>query len=257
MTTNMINQDFIQSFWQTFAIVFADSEELKLQAHRLRYQSYCLERQYEEAGCFPDGLEQDHYDPQSEQVLLYHKPSAQYVGVVRVIQPLAGYLPLPVASISKDSAFSQQGLFRPRSACEISRFTLSQKKLMQLRQQAKGKMERRVLAAASMGLVSGAIELARDLGFDTLFMLLDPLLRKRLQQQGIFFSYHGEAVDFHGPRVPCGVSIDDLMQTMFQRRPEQYALLLAQLEFFDYAEMDLTLPAQSLARSRHSLISSP
>jgi N-acyl amino acid synthase of PEP-CTERM/exosortase system len=257
MNNAIIDQEFIQAFWQTFSVVFADSDDLKLQAYRLRYQSYCLERQYEEAGCFPDGLEKDHYDEQSEQVLLYHRPSRQYVGVVRVILPLAGHRPLPVASISNDPAFSENGVFKPKQACEISRFTLSHKLITQLRQQARSKRERRILASASMGLVSGAIELARDLKADTLFMLLDPLLRKRLQQQGIFFSYHGETVDFHGPRIPCAVTIDELMQLMFQRRPEQYALLLAQLEFFDYAGTDLTLPAQSLARSRHSLISSP
>lgn len=255
MNSEKINHDFIQAFWQTFSIVFADTDELKLQAYRLRYQSYCLERQYEEAGCFPNGLEQDRYDAQSEQVLLYHKPSRQYVGVVRVILPLAGYRPLPVVAISKDPTFSESGMFKPQRACEISRFTISHQILKQLRQSARTPKERRVLASASMGLVSGAIELARDLKADTLFMLLDPLLRKRLQQQGVYFSYQVEAVDFHGPRVPCGVTIDDLMWTMLYRRPEQYALLLAQLEFFDYAEMDLTLPAQSLARSRHSLIS--
>ena len=59
-------------------------------AHALRFQVYCLERNFENAEEHPDGLEIDSYDTHAVQGVLFHRPTRGAIGSVRMILPEAG-----------------------------------------------------------------------------------------------------------------------------------------------------------------------
>ena len=72
-----------------FTVVPADTPELLDAVHALRYQVYCVERQFEDPAQQSGGRERDRYDPQSVHAALIAKSSGQVVGCVRLILPRA------------------------------------------------------------------------------------------------------------------------------------------------------------------------
>jgi len=62
-----------------------NSDRLLKMALSLRYQVYCLERNFEEAAHFPDRLETDRYDAQSVHGVLFYRPWDKAIGTTRLI----------------------------------------------------------------------------------------------------------------------------------------------------------------------------
>ena len=73
---------------QRFDVVDANTPELLEEAHRLRFQVYCVENPYESPESHPGGLEADEFDSHSAHVLLRHRATDTYVGTVRLILPV-------------------------------------------------------------------------------------------------------------------------------------------------------------------------
>src|ERR1043165_7041228 len=69
------------------------------QALSLRYQVYCLERNFEDAAQYPDRLETDDFDAQSVHGVLFYRPWDKAVGTIRLILPQDGLTPLPFHAI--------------------------------------------------------------------------------------------------------------------------------------------------------------
>jgi N-acyl amino acid synthase of PEP-CTERM/exosortase system len=57
-----------------FRAVSADTRELIDKAFALRYQVYCLERQFEDPSQQSAGLESDEFDRHSVHSLVFHRP---------------------------------------------------------------------------------------------------------------------------------------------------------------------------------------
>src|SRR5262245_36195749 len=74
-------------FHRYFDIVPADTDRLRDEAFRIRYEVYCEELKFEPKHHYPDKLECDHYDDQSLHCLLRYKPTGEYAGCVRVVFP--------------------------------------------------------------------------------------------------------------------------------------------------------------------------
>jgi N-acyl amino acid synthase of PEP-CTERM/exosortase system len=79
--------DLCQHFNRYFSLSVADSQLLKQEAYKIRYQVYCQELNYEAPTNFPDEMEIDLYDNHSIHCLLKHKPTGIYAGCVRIIVP--------------------------------------------------------------------------------------------------------------------------------------------------------------------------
>ena len=70
-----------------FRVVSADTPGLIRRAQEIRYQVYCVERQFEDPDDHPDGRETDHFDFHSVHSLLIHRASGHAVGTVRLVLP--------------------------------------------------------------------------------------------------------------------------------------------------------------------------
>src|SRR5580698_10550313 len=66
----------------------ADTAELVELAHQVRYQVYVLERKFfDSADHHASGLEVDEYDSHSIHGILFHRPTGEAMGTVRLIRP--------------------------------------------------------------------------------------------------------------------------------------------------------------------------
>src|SRR4051794_551744 len=71
----------VRAVRERFSVQLANTAELIREAHRLRYQVYCVENDYLEG----DGLEVDEFDVHSHQVILRDNQSGEAVGTARLV----------------------------------------------------------------------------------------------------------------------------------------------------------------------------
>src|SRR5690242_19647724 len=83
MTATSID-DAIAAVRDELIIQVADTPELVREAHRLRYQVYCIERDYEAGQA---GLEIDEFDRRARHVVLCQRRTGQVVGTARLVFP--------------------------------------------------------------------------------------------------------------------------------------------------------------------------
>ena len=123
-TENHVSLFDIYNFY--FEVVSADTPELLEQAHRLRYQVYCVENEFEDAAENADGLETDEFDQRSKHSLLIHRASGTVAGTVRLILPdsVSG-IALPAVEVSDALRDRARSSLPPAGTAEISRFSIS------------------------------------------------------------------------------------------------------------------------------------
>lgn len=181
---------------------------------RLRYQVYCLERDYESPEDHPCELEFDEYDQYSMHFIAHVEDVP--VGTVRLILPnpldlpVARYCGVKLSEICPDSA----------RVAEISRLAVSSLALKQ--------------CSISKGYVT--VRLIREmfranslfnLNITHVFVAMSKALERRLQRCGIGFNKAGDPVEYHGIRTPYYAVTDELMQRLSQNRAGIYDRLFA------------------------------
>jgi len=123
-------RDLLDAFSRYFEVILVDSDELREQVFRLRYQVYCVETRFEDESAFPDEMERDAYDAKSAHTLLRHRDTGWWAGTVRLVIPTAAsvYEALPV-ELSCGNVFATEKLGSvkmPREITgEVSRFAVS------------------------------------------------------------------------------------------------------------------------------------
>jgi len=119
-------KDLISHYREFFYVVRATTPELLEQAFKLRYEVYVKDCGYQFHNPYEtDEIEKDHYDERSEHCLLFHKPTNQPMGYVRLI-PYKAYCEdrLPIENFG--IRFSQQIVeqLRTHQIGEISRLSI-------------------------------------------------------------------------------------------------------------------------------------
>ncbi len=222
-----VKSDLLYSvFYKLFDVVHADTQELKDEAHRLRYQVFCLENKgYEDPAAHPDGMERDPYDVNAEHALLIYKPKNKAIGTVRVIKPNLDDLmkSFPLQTLC-DSHYLHDETY-VKNSCEFSRLCISRELRQEIKEEVRNLSgmfnfsandqfsiyERPLLniglAAAPLGLIRGAFELAMKNGALNVFGVMEPRNIGRLEQSGLVHETIGPKMDYHGVRVPfvCNV----------------------------------------------------
>jgi hypothetical protein len=96
-------------FHAHFEITEANTPALLKEVHKIRYDAYCLEREFEKAVNNKVGWEEDQYDSLAKHALLKHKKSGAFFGTTRII--LADTKKknsiLPVQSVCKDTVIEK------------------------------------------------------------------------------------------------------------------------------------------------------
>jgi N-acyl-L-homoserine lactone synthetase len=193
---------------EEFLIEIADTPEHREEAHRLRYQTYCIERGYESSAT---GLEIDEFDYRSRHAILRHRQSHQAVGTVRLV--------LPCPDVPHKS-FPMQRLCDPQTplplpvatTAEISRFAIP-------------KGLRSIAGSSSsllrLGLMRGVVLMSQEYGLTHWCALMQRPLLRLLQSTAIYFHPVGPLIEHHGLRQPCYGNI----HSIFARgRDEQAAI---------------------------------
>ncbi|OKH23294.1 hypothetical protein NIES593_10715 [Hydrococcus rivularis NIES-593] len=203
-----------EQFREQFQISLADTNDLKKEVYRIRYEVYCQELNYEATDKFPDRLETDIYDDRSLHCLLKHRASGVYAGCIRFVFP-DPYQPersLPLNKVcSLDLDLSQ---LPPYSYGEVSRLAVLSRfrrrfgesqtpgGLLFFNDRSQEGEEKRGFPVIALSLYLAATCIGMEAGVERVFVLMEPKLARHLRYFGFVFTQIGDFVDFRGKRGP-------------------------------------------------------
>ncbi len=221
-------------FGKYFEIVRATTPELRDHAFALRYQVYCVEKQFEDPAANPGEREFDAYDERAIHSLLLYRPTGEVAGTVRLIPPQdeAGDPGFPIQSVCAELEPWPDQMLPPGRCGEISRFTVARR----FRQRATDTLygdasagsrsgrapgpDRRSYPYVTIGLLRAVYEMSLEAGLTHWCAIMDPALLRLLARLGIRFTPLGPLVDYHGWRQPCFAKRDDIIDQVRARRRE-------------------------------------
>ncbi len=253
----------LHSYERYFDVFRADTPRLLREAHRLRYQVYCVERRFEDAAQHPDGLETDEYDHRSVHTLLVCRPTGATTGTVRLVLPdgksrardlgiecpgtVRLVLPnsgnggpeLPIQKVCSRLSVWDDRLLPAATTAEISRFAVSRDFRRRLGEDRAtfadaGPSEQRnamaggidkVMPHIALGLMLGLAHMSVDHGITHWCAVMEPMLLRLLRRLGIDFTPLGPKVAYHGWRQPCYRSLVDLSADIRRKRPDVWEVL--------------------------------
>jgi N-acyl amino acid synthase of PEP-CTERM/exosortase system len=228
-----LSASFCEEYLKTFKVRLVDSEALKREAQRLRYQVYCVENQFEPRN--DNELECDPFDDRAPHALLFHRESEEPLGTVRLVLPDAASPAgsLPLHEVCPAELLAEADL-PPERTGEISRFALSKARFQQAlgaAANAPGDHEdsRRILAFSCLGLIAAVRKIAHAHGVTHLAAIMKPALLRRLQPLGLSFDRLHGPVNHHGWRVPCYTPIDRLESSLQEQRPDLWTVFSANM----------------------------
>jgi N-acyl amino acid synthase of PEP-CTERM/exosortase system len=212
--------DLAEAFHHYFEVVRADTDALRREVYRIRYQVFCEEMGTEDKEQFPEGLEYDEYDGHSAHCLLRHRRNEKhdiYAGCIRIVlqHPRHRHVRPPFMLHCSDSLWrTKLDPFRlpPGSFGEISRLAITREFRRRkgdvngatgenLPMLSSTEEERRHYPYIPIGLYMAAAVVWFESDMDYLFAMMEPRLARHLRRYGICFEQAGEETDYHGRRA--------------------------------------------------------
>jgi len=225
----------LDAFNQYFEMIPADSEELKQEVYKLRYQVYCLERGFLDPE--EDGVEYDDYDQNSCHYLIRHRESNCYMATTRLVLP-DKQNPQKLFPIEEHSHIDNKALLdtMPRAnLAELSRFCVSKTFRRRKNEQdlivtndadeSRTINERRSSAHLTLALFTCAISMSSEHNIHYWYAIMEPALKRIFSTMGIHFVEIGPLVDYHGMRVPCVIKVDDLLTGAAKKNTDYLQML--------------------------------
>lgn len=193
-----------------FEVFLADTQEARRLHYQIRYDVYCEERGFEEAGQFVDQEEKDRFDDGSAHFIVRDKLSKNWVAAMRLVMP--GFSKFPIESISKlDREFESHNF--EGSIAEISRLCLKrdflpmnpvrEKHLSERVRLRDALIERKKFASEMLyRLLYSAFVYSRKNGVSYWYFLATPALARMVSKGRIPFTPAGAGCDHNGIRFP-------------------------------------------------------
>ncbi|HKK13843.1 MAG TPA: PEP-CTERM/exosortase system-associated acyltransferase [Gammaproteobacteria bacterium] len=237
MINASVTPSLTHAFHHYFRVVAADSPALQARVHRIRYQVYCEELRYERAEDFADGFERDAFDARSRHCLLWHTPSQQYAGCVRLVMtdPEEPGALLPFESCCRaslhdwvqDTVLPRRGTFGEISRLAVPSSFRRRKGDSTLPGGEAGPSTgdaggHRQFPYIAVGLYLAAAAIGLEAGLDGVFAMMEPRLARHLRRFGFEFRQAGDVVDYHGERAAFYITRERLFRHL---DPEMRALL--------------------------------
>ena len=206
--------DIVSHYHQYFYTTRATTPELRTLAYKIRYEVY-----YEEYKWPPEQtierLETDIWDQCAIHGLLFHRPTNQAIGNIRLIPLENEAAPaLPIEEHYKE-AFEFNDLpitsLRQRRTAEISRMAIlstfrrrpMDKDYVSIPEPRAQKPDNRFsINYMPMCLTFAAISLLMETGLDYGVALMEPRLAKLLTRYGVALQGIGETIEYYGKRAP-------------------------------------------------------
>ena len=194
----------------------APSDDLLKTALSLRYQVYCVERNFLDGHRHPDRLESDTFDTHSVHGVLFYRPWNRPVGTSRLILPDVGRAPFPFYAMLDKAGIALTSHFPRGRTAEISRFAVS--RAFRPDRTMRSKMP-------CLGLAQLLLRLSRTHGVTHWVAVMPNSLLRMLAMMGIEFTPVGEAVAYHGVRQPAVCEIAQLLDTLYRRFPAHWQIM--------------------------------
>ncbi len=219
----------IEDFARFFSIEFVTSEEQAREVYGVRYRVYCEEFKYEATDIFPDKLEMDEFDEQSQHILIIHKSTGRAAGCVRLvpaIQELEGGM-LPFEKFCKqslDQELIDSFQLQRNTECEISRLAVDG--VFRRRPGEKAtrfgeidsidctKQEQRTFSLIAVSGFLAATAITELTDKTNVFAMMEPFLPRLLKRSGIIFERVGSDIDYHGIRAPYFIQTQSAVESM-------------------------------------------
>jgi N-acyl amino acid synthase of PEP-CTERM/exosortase system len=219
-------------FFETRA---ADCPALVEAAHALRYQVYCVERKFEDAQEHSTGLETDQYDQGATQGVLFHRPSEQAIGTVRIIQPTkCGQDGLPIAQLLGENNIELAKFVTIPDSVEVSRFAISKefrRRWTDERAIADGRRPLSRLESARqanlpcLSLIQFLLRQSVDHGVLYWTAVMESTFLRMLARMGIHFTSIGPVVFHHGFRQPCYCYLPTMLEELKFEHPDYWQVI--------------------------------
>jgi N-acyl amino acid synthase of PEP-CTERM/exosortase system len=230
--------DPVSHFQQHFDVLPVHDDATRREVFGLRYAVYCEELGYEDPSAFPDGLEHDDFDSDSEFALLRHRASGRAAGCVRLILGDEAR-PFPFERVCAGFLDTRQvdpATLDRVHAGEISRLAVHRDFRRRIGEAesatgvppaADARPGTRRHPTLAMGLFLAASALGLNRGLDQVLVMMEPRLARLLGSCGIRFQAVGEVIDYHGKRGPYRIRREELLNAL---DPSSRALLDHMLE---------------------------
>jgi N-acyl amino acid synthase of PEP-CTERM/exosortase system len=185
-----------------------DDPGLLEQSYQLRYQVYCVERQFLDVAAYPDRREVDEFDRCSVHVGAVDA-DGHLAGTARVIRANPQGFPM-----FRHCAFfpEVQMLGSPHVVpVEVSRVAISR----HYARQATGPRRR---TEPFITLVKAIMQGAKRAGATHLIGATDAAFHRWLVHYGLPYRVSGPSVDYYGPVAPCIMSLQELDEVVVSRQ---------------------------------------
>jgi N-acyl amino acid synthase of PEP-CTERM/exosortase system len=228
----------IDAFNQYFEMVDANTDALKEEVYKLRYQIYCVEKGFEDLESYPDGMEHDEYDKRSSHYLIRHRDTNSYMATTRLVLPdkqdLQKLFPLEVYSHIDNMALLKT--MRRANTAELSRFCVSkqfrrranEQGLLVTNDEDESRFSRRdkeSSAHLTLALFACAIRMSSEHNIHYWYAIMEPALKRLVAALGVHFAEMGSLVDYHGKRIPCMIKVDDLLCSVAEKDLDYWRML--------------------------------
>ncbi len=232
----------IVDFNKYFEMIPAESDELKNEVYKLRYQVYCIETGFENSTTFANEMESDEFDQQSVHYLIRHRESGIYAATTRLILPnknnLNKLFPIEIYS-SIENHEELKGIQRYYLA-EASRFCVSkafkrrktdyQRSLTGIAPDSEwgdntAQQEKRTYPHISIALYACAIKMSHENNIHYWYAIMEPALMRFFVTLGVNFRAIGPETDYHGRRIPCVIKISDMLKGVYEKSPMVWAMM--------------------------------
>ncbi|MCX8049277.1 MAG: PEP-CTERM/exosortase system-associated acyltransferase [Methylohalobius sp.] len=210
-----------------YLAILADTPESRSLHYRLRYQVYCLEKQYESKDRFNDGLETDSFDRHSIHFLIRHKASGCWVGAARLV--LGEPDQLPMARLAK---FSLAGYPRAgKTFAELSRLSILKSFRRCGKQQTVSEPE------VLLGLIRAAKEYSEQAKIDYWLFLCRRSIMRIVGNLGMHMDVIGEPCEHRGVRVPYLAVLATAFDGIAQRSEAVHAMFSRKNTLIPYSRL--------------------
>jgi N-acyl amino acid synthase of PEP-CTERM/exosortase system len=219
-----------------FETRLANTPELLRAVHALRFQVYCLERQFEKTEEHAGGMEVDAFDSHSAHGLLYNRLTGEAMGTVRVISPNNGSTQnnLPIIPLLRDSKMELADYVPIERTVEISRFAISKQLRRRLTDQSKSpgiaaprsRFDReRQGNLPCLSLMQFMVRQSIAVGATHWAAVLEIKLLRMLASMGIRLKSIGPMVMHHGLRQPCYGCISEMGESLKQENYDYWRIV--------------------------------
>ena len=229
--------------------VEVDSEFLKKEIFKLRYDVYVSEFGFERKEDHPSGLEEDIYDPHSVELAAIEQIDAEtqnVIGTIRLILhsehgfPIENATPIdfkekkpPIDRIAEISRLAISKKYRRCQGDGIygvkSYLKVSEGEEVPNRDRSQNEKVR-IQPHLILGLFKEIYQVSKKLGITHWYMITEKKLWYALKRFDLIFRQIGEPVNYHGQRIPYLGIVEDIEQHLMKKHMDLYKNFLVGLD---------------------------